>query len=208
MSDPRLARPLWRGRTNLDALTIAALEYAEKIAGKQFVVTQGSYQSSVAASAGTHDRGGAVDLRWSTVGNSGVLALRKAGFAAWHRTPAQGGWVDHVHAVLVGHPDLAPSAARQVTAYRNGRNGLANNGPDDGPRLNPIPIYRWEYDMAISDDDLTKIRKAVRAELAPELVGVRNTEFRTKAGFALLWSKLGVAQADIDAIEAAVVDPK
>lgn len=184
MADPRLARPLWRGRTNVDALTIAALEYAEKIAGKRFVVTQGSYQSSVAASAGTHDRGGAVDLRWSTVGNSGVLALRKAGFAAWHRTPAQGGWVDHVHAVLVGHPDLAPSAARQVTAYRNGRNGLANNGPDDGPRLNPIPVFTWQEKDWLDMATESEVRKIVREELlavlnAAGVVPVPTTEAAT-----------------------------
>lgn len=137
-----LARPYWRGRTNVDAMTIAALEYAESIAGHEFVVTQGSYQSTVAASAGTHDGGGAVDLRWTGDG-SDVLALRKAGFAAWHRWPAQGPWPDHVHAVLIGHPALAPSAARQVESYRAGRNGLASNAADDGPRLNPIPTFAW-----------------------------------------------------------------
>src|SRR5690606_18573494 len=111
MSDPRLARPLWRGRTNVDALTIACIEAAEKIGGHEFIVTQGSYQSSVAASAGTHDRGGAVDLRWCGHDKC-VRALRLAGMAAWHRNPSQGPWPHHVHAVVIGHPSLAPSAAR------------------------------------------------------------------------------------------------
>jgi hypothetical protein len=137
-----LARPVWRGRTNVDALTIAALEYAEALAGHEFIVTQGSYQSSVAASAGTHDKGGVVDLRW-TGDNADITALRAAGFAAWHRTPAQGPWPDHVHAVLIGHPLLAPSAARQVESMRAGRNGLLNNGPDDGPRVTPHPRTNW-----------------------------------------------------------------
>lgn len=159
--DPRLERPTWRGRSNVDALTIAALEKAELLAGHQFVITQGSYQSSVAASAGTHDKGGAVDLAW-TGKDSDVLALRKAGFAAWHRSPSQGPWSHHIHAVVVDHPLLAPSAARQVTAYRNGRNGLANNGPDDGPRLNPIPVYVWEDDdMSQYADQLDRIEKKI-----------------------------------------------
>jgi hypothetical protein len=150
-----LARPLWRGRTNVDALTIAALEYAESLAGKTLIVTQGSYQSTVAASAGTHDKGGVVDLRW-TGDNADISALRAAGFAAWHRTPSQGPWPDHVHAVLTGHPLLAPSAARQVESYRVGRNGLASNGPDDGPRVTPHPRANWwppkqEEDMPYSD---------------------------------------------------------
>lgn len=153
MSDP-LARPQWRGRTNIDALTIAAIEYAEELAGKTFVVTQGSYNTSVDASAGTHAGGGAVDLRW-TWDDADILALRRAGFAAWHRTPAQGGWPHHIHAVLVDHPALSPAAARQVQAYRDGRNGLANNGPDDGPRLNPIPVFTLEDDMSW-DTELAK----------------------------------------------------
>lgn len=159
MSDPRLERPYWRNRTNVDALTIAALEYAEKLAGCTFLITQGSYQSSVAESAGTHDRGGALDLAW-TGDDSDILALRKAGFAAWHRTPEQGPWKDHIHAIVVDHPDLSPSAARQVVAYRKGRNGLANDAADDGPRLNPIPVFdynAWSDDMPYTPDELKAI---------------------------------------------------
>lgn len=158
--DPRLVRPSWRGRTNVDALTIAALEQAEEYAGHEFAITQGSYQSSVSASAGTHDRGGALDLAW-TGDPDDVRALRRAGFAAWHRSPAQGPWGHHIHAVVVDHPDLAPSAARQVVAYRNGRNGLANNGPDDGPRLNPIPVFDWEDHMAFTDADRQMLKDLV-----------------------------------------------
>lgn len=151
--DARLARPLWRGRTNMDALTIACVERAEKIARKkspatahEFVVTQGSYQAGAGdrKSAGTHDLGGVVDLRWC--GHATCLwALRKAGLAAWHRTPAQGSWPHHIHAVVVGHPYLANAAEEQVDDYLVGRNGLANNGPDDGPRLNPIPRPKWPW---------------------------------------------------------------
>lgn len=151
MTDP-LARPLWRGRTNVDAITAAAIEKAEEIGGHEFTVTQGSYQNTVSASAGTHDGGGAVDLGWC--GHVGcVLALRKAGFAAWHRNPSQGPWPDHIHAVLVDHPLLAPSAARQVVSYRDGRNGLASNGADDGPRVNPIPVFKFQEDDMFSDND-------------------------------------------------------
>lgn len=146
MSDPRLARPLWRGRTNVDALTIACIEHAEQIGGHLFTVTQGSYQGTGGDpnSAGTHAEGGVVDLRWCNH-PACVLALRKAGMAAWHRTPAQGPWPDHVHSVVIGHPDLAPLAAAQVTDYLNGRNGLATHAADDGPRPNPIPRPVWPW---------------------------------------------------------------
>ncbi len=194
MSDPRLARPLWRGRTNVDALTIAALERAEKIGGHQFTVTQGSYQSTVAQSAGTHDRGGAVDLSWCGHDRC-IKALRQAGFAAWHRNPSQGNWPHHIHAVVVDHPDLAPSAARQVTAYRAGRNGLANNGPDDGPRLNPIPVHVWEdIDMAAADDIIKRI-DALSAQSRQETVEIKKRLDTTRKVLRLVVTK-GVQALD------------
>ena len=149
MPDPKLARPAWRGRTNVDALTIACIEHAESIGGHQFTVTQGSYQSGSGDpnSAGTHDLGGVVDLRWCGHTNC-IRALRLAGMAAWHRTPAQGPWPDHIHAVVVSHPRLAMSAERQVNAYLTRRNGLASNGDDDGPWLTPIPEPVWPWPPA------------------------------------------------------------
>lgn len=167
MPDTRLARPSWRGRTNVDALTIACIEHAEQIGGHQFVITQGSYQSGGGDenSAGTHDRGGVVDLRWCGHGDC-ILALRKAGMAAWHRTPRQGPWPDHIHAVVVGHPLLAESAERQVRAYLDGRNGLASNGPDDGPRLSPIPRPVWPWPPRRVKRRPVKVRDAIRAAKA------------------------------------------
>lgn len=169
--DP-LARPVWRGRTNVDQITAAAVEYAETLRrhpGAQFICTQGSYQGGNGdpLSAGTHDLGGVVDLRW-TGDDHDVWALRAAGFAAWHRTPAMGPWPDHIHAVLIGHPYLAASAQRQVESYRAGRNGLANNGPDDGPRIDPIPTFHWpqEADMPLNDADLAAIDALIVKRIA------------------------------------------
>ena len=146
MADPRLHRPQWRDRTNVDALTIACIEHAEDIAGHKFTVTQGSYQSGGGDlnSAGTHDGGGVVDLRWCRHARC-IKALRQAGMFAWHRTPDQGPWPHHIHAGVLGHPLLSPAAKRQADAYRNRRDGLKSNGPDDGPQLKPIPLPVWPY---------------------------------------------------------------
>ena len=103
----------------------------------RFDITQGSYNTSVPASAMTHAGGGAVDIR-ATPLTSGqratvVRELRRVGFAAWLRKKGGSFPFDHVHAIAIGDPDLHPQADEQVVDYRHGRNGLANNGPDDGP---------------------------------------------------------------------------
>lgn len=108
------------------------------IVRQQIDVTQGCYnRGGVAASAGTHDGGGVLDLAQT----SGALVrlLREAGAAAWHRTPAQG-FPHHIHMVLVGCPHLSSGAAHQIAEYRAGRNGLAGRGGDDGPR---VTIRTW-----------------------------------------------------------------
>ena len=156
---------MWRDRENVDALTIACVEHAEDIAARhEFKVTQGSYQDGQGDenSAGTHDLGGVVDLE--DCGHEACLrALRQAGFAAWRRTPAQGPWRPHYHCVVIDHPYLADSASRQVMAYLNRRDGLKVNGPDDGPRLDPIPRPIWPYppeeDMATYDSLLKGMDK-------------------------------------------------
>lgn len=141
MTDPRLARPAWRGRTNVDALTIAALEAAERAAGHEFVVTQGSYQGGAGdpKSAGTHDGGGVLDLRWC--GHEACLRhLAEAGFVPFLRTPPAFDY--HVHAVVVGHPALHPTAAAQVAERRRGGDGLIGSAPYSHPGL-PVVEPVW-----------------------------------------------------------------
>ena len=123
----------------VDERTLAKLRHAEAALGLTFTIVQGSW-SNATASANTHARAGAIDLRtWDLPSRvspqEAVLQLRRSGLIAWYRTTAQG-FDPHIHALDYGNPELDPSAARQVTAWEAGRNGLASNGPDDGPRVN------------------------------------------------------------------------
>lgn len=126
-------RPLY-----VDKTTLEKLRYAEAMSGLSFVIVQGSWRGGkgAKASAGTHDRGGVIDLRsrdfTSEQKQLALLWLRRAGLIAWLRTKAQG-FDEHFHAIDYGNPDLHPTAADQVLDWKNGRNGLASNGPDDGP---------------------------------------------------------------------------
>jgi hypothetical protein len=118
-----------------DDRTLAMYHEVERLTPFQVFVSQGGFNTGgVAASAGTHDRA-AVDVsgsiltsdeRWQVVTN-----MRRVGFAAWIRTPAQGfPW--HMHGVPI-NGDLSTAARAQVVQYSQHKNGLAGGGPDDGP---------------------------------------------------------------------------
>jgi hypothetical protein len=125
------------------------LAAADAMLDFEIVLSQGSYNpGGVGASAGTHDGGGTVDIsvssltttqRWQT-----VKALRTVGFAAWLRTPAQGPWPFHIHAVAVGDTDLAIAARNQVADYYVGKNGLASHAADNTPSDYQTPFTWWE----------------------------------------------------------------
>ncbi len=131
------ARIIWRGKA-MNKRTVAMVLAAEKIYRSKFRIIQGSYnKGGVEASAGTHDGGGAVDIdvikKSAAQRRAVLLAFRQVGFAAWLRTPAQGRWPYHVHAIAIGDKDLSRGARNQVAEYKRKRNGLANRGKDDGP---------------------------------------------------------------------------
>lgn len=132
------SRVTYGGKT-VNVRTREMLKLAAKWAGVTITLTQGSYNTGVAASAGTHDGGGVVDINvnsWSSSTRAAVqLALRKAGFAAWLRTPDDG-FAYHIHACAIGDREMASLAKSQVQSYFNGRNGLANNNSDSSE-------HRW-----------------------------------------------------------------
>lgn len=127
----------------VDRITDAALKEVERRLGYELTILQGSYNAGgVGASSGTHDGGGAVDLApWDW--QNKVHAMRAVGFAAWHRPAIHGLWVEHIHCILIGNAKLSPSAAQQVEQYRNHRDGLAGQGPDNTWHPSPIPVFHW-----------------------------------------------------------------
>ncbi|CAF0943620.1 unnamed protein product [Rotaria sordida] len=136
-------RKTWRGVT-LNQRTIEMIQRAEVYmaqmgkSGFQFSFSQGSYSSSVTASAGTHDGGGAIDIRTSVVNNDKktvdtmVVALRKAGFAAWSRGRVADSFQNnkHIHAIAIGDVQASTGAKNQIASFKRGRNGLKGDGVD------------------------------------------------------------------------------
>lgn len=133
----------------VDEITHQALLAVEKRLGYSpgsLTILQGSYNAGgVAASGGTHDGGGVVDLsavNWQAK----VHALRAVGFAAWYRPELwQNGvrvWGAHIHAVLIGNEKLSDAARAQVADYYKGLDGLAGRRPDNTWHPDPIPVFK------------------------------------------------------------------
>jgi LysM repeat protein len=134
-------RVSYSGRT-VNVRTRIMLDRAAKILGRDSLpLAQGSYSTTTSASAGTHAGGGVVDVSSSSW--EWAKALRQVGFAAWVRTPSEGQWPYHIHAVAIGDKQLSSSAANQENAYFNGRNALANNRADTAPEWVGRPYPDW-----------------------------------------------------------------
>lgn len=147
----RFAPQSLRNKT-INHYTNNLLGCAEWELGFGLLLTQGSFNGSVSASAGTHDGGGVVDIRLKNCGSCAfygdektdkvVRALRRAGFAAWRR----GTWDSlplHIHAVAIGDPSVSGSAAAQVEQYFAGTDGLARHGYDRELDRVGRPIPPW-----------------------------------------------------------------
>lgn len=133
-----LHKVTWRGGTFSSEFAHALIEANRLLPTIPVVVVQGGFNgTNVSASAGTH-AGDAVDISVRGMSTAQikevVRVLRLVGIAAWWRHTYQGFSGDHIHGIPNGWGYPSPSAARQATSYRNGHNGLASNGRDDGPR--------------------------------------------------------------------------
>ena len=143
---------------NAGAKAILDAYNSSGIENEKVTVTQGGYnRGGVAASAGTHDGGGVYDLTKFNAATR-VKNLRKLGVAIWRRKTNQGHWVEHLHGVVDGDGTASAGAKNQVTAYHKGRNGLANNAADDGPKPPVFPLFvnPWEDRGKPRDMWLTK----------------------------------------------------
>jgi hypothetical protein len=127
-------------------------------------ITQGSYNpGGVAASFGTHDGGGAVDISVTRNGRvlrkelpDAIRALRIAGFAAWVRevNDLYLGSPIHIHAIAIGDMELSPIAREQLTGlfgYFRGFNGLPKKDNNFIRDAHGGPILcQWMIDMGYS----------------------------------------------------------
>lgn len=137
----------WRGWrvcscivTVVEQMMEPRLKAAGKISGN-LPIYQACYNAGgVAASAGTHDEGGALDT--AKFDDEGTIIMRECGTTAWQRgSPEDTYFDDHNHLIFIGCSDLSSGAADQVNDYKNGKDGLADGGPDKSP---DVPYTTWQ----------------------------------------------------------------
>ena len=125
------------------------------------------------ASAGTHSKGGAFDIKQFT--QAQVRCARDMGAdATWHRAPPTFS-PEHAHGVLRGCPHNSP-VRYQIAAVDDGYNGLGVNGhggPDDGPR--PLSYRTWKEGIAYAKAQTPP----TRLEQARELLEVIRDNSKT-----------------------------
>lgn len=172
-----MAKVTFRGFT-FDARTVEMIKWAEKKAGFTFNIAQGSYSTGVAASAGTHNGGGAVDFSVRTLTlpmkrNKMLNALKDAGFAAWYRTTAQGFDSNHVHAIAIGCKDLAPLAKSQVVDFDKNKDGLKGHGPDNTYRPTPKVQFDLKTGAPVSREKAAPKKAAPAAKAAVKKVAAK-----------------------------------
>jgi hypothetical protein len=171
---PAYEHTTWHGKT-VSARSKFILEQIEKKLGFDLYCFQGSFSTAVQQSGNTHAESGAVDVSICPAGSSTAKAdlivktFREFGWAAWHRTPDQGNWGHHVHAVDSGDQHLSDAAQRQVTEYRQGYNGLVGDGRDDGPRITlvarqypPLPYVSLANVQAQAEKGGPRVLRGVR----------------------------------------------
>jgi len=157
------------GFAQLNARTLFMLDHASTLYAMQggsgslrSRITQGSYTGGAeAASFGTHDGGGAVDLSVRDTIHGRVLAdveelvyaLRVAGFAAWVREPGlfYPNSPVHIHAIALGDQELSEAARLQIGGpggYLRGLDGLIAQygGPRPDQHGGPV-ICQWMLDV-------------------------------------------------------------
>lgn len=150
MSLPKVEEPtvasyvLWRG-VRVNPASVPSLDAIALLSGPNVRITptQGGFnRGGVAASAGTHDGGAAIDLSvagWSQAQIEAVVRLmRECGWATWYRPYLKNVWPSHIHAIRVGDPTASRGAKNQLSDYEAGRNGLANRGRDTGPSVRGV----------------------------------------------------------------------
>lgn len=178
----------------------------EKLArlGRDVTVIQSAYNTTVAASAGTHDKDACLDVYipgmdwWAQ-----QKFLRENGWAAFYRYPPL--FSSHIHMISLGYGSAPVGiyVPGQVSDYYNHRNGLAGHASDPSwhPDSIAATIYRYGKDdtMAIEPEDWNHIENLLDKQEKRILRGVSGARVAAEQRQQRMLKALADQWRDIDA---------
>lgn len=136
---------IFRGKP-MDAYTMAVLLEAEAELGYRLTVVQGGFnKGGVAASAGTHDKGGVGDLTAYDHENK-IKVMADLGTYPYHRYYLPGVWGEHIHFGVRNHKNRAPLLVEQQVDWdhKPPRNGLVGHANLTG-QYYPSKLVTYDY---------------------------------------------------------------
>lgn len=151
-------RDAWMGRRTAAHLDKTEAALKKKYPNAKLKIIQGAYNTSVKASAGTHDKDAALDLwiegldPWDA-----QRFLREQGWAAWYRYPPAFG--KHLHAISLGYGNapVGEFVPGQVSDYYNHRTGLKGHAADSSWHPNNIAATLFNYNKYLKEtEDMQK----------------------------------------------------
>lgn len=121
---------------------------------------QPCYNQSVAASAGTHDYDGCVDVEVEGMSwTAGQAQLRELGWAAWYRPNTPGLWSAHIHMVSLGCPgpvgEFVPGQVDDYYRHALGLKGQHDSGDDASWHPADIDSTVFDYPAWMEDQPMT-----------------------------------------------------
>ncbi len=125
-------------------------------------IKQLGYRDDVSASAGTHARGGCVDVAQRNA--AAIDVWRRWGWTMQDRSP----WfpdAPHAHGWPYGCPHLSDAAKAQRTDWNNRRNGLVNNEPVIGR----WPVDKWDVALERMVPTLFTAEDIAKATVAEQI---------------------------------------
>lgn len=152
--------------------------------GKRLRILQPCYHTGVAASAGTHDGDGCVDVEVDGMSwEDGQSELRRLGWVAWFRPYTPGVWPSHIHMVSIGCPGpvgiYVPAQVDDYYRHALGLKGQHDSGDD--PTWHPADIGStvfdypaWTEEQPMNADDKQWLENLIDAKLADQRAGIVN----------------------------------
>lgn len=153
-------------------------------------IIQGCYNTTVSASAGTHDYDAVLDIYISGMEwRQTQEFVRRWGAAGWWRYPPT--FTNHVHFVVLGYRTrVGVYVPGQVQDYYNHRNGLAGHASD--PSWHPSPQFVFDYTRYMNGE--------YRHSTPPDLPGGDMPDVKDLLNHKIMQDGTTVKDALIDAV--------